>query len=196
MEAGARERKVLFPAGDWVNWNNPALTYKGGTEAVVKAPLDELPMFVRSGSFIPLYEQPIENVTQYNPQLLTVRYYPSSKETTYTLFDDDRKSPTSLTDKAYQLTYFTGQMKGRDIEISMRTNGGTYKDMPEMRMMTLEIVDVKKPKGMQLSDGSPLQEMASPKMIRQYGWSYDAATRILTVKFPWNYRPLSLDVNF
>ncbi len=196
MEAGARERKVVFPAGDWVNWNNPSLTYKGGTEAVVKAPLDELPMFVRSGSFIPQYDQPIENVTQYNPQLLTVRYYPSSKETTYTLFDDDRKSPTSLTDKAYQLTYFTGQMKGRDLEISMRTNGGSYVGMPEMRLLTFEIVDVKKPKSLHLSDGTPLQEMASAKMIRQYGWSYDAATRILTVKFPFAYRPLSLTATF
>ncbi len=135
-------------------------------------------------------------MTQYNPQLLTVRYYPSSKETTYTLFDDDRKSPTSLTDKAYQLTYFTGQMKGRELEISMRTNGGSYVGMPEMRLLTFEIVDVKKPKSLHLSDGTPLQEMASAKMIRQYGWSYDAATRILTVKFPFAYRPLSLTATF
>lgn len=193
-EQGARQRKVLFPAGDWINWNNPTLRYKGGTEATVKAPLDELPMFVRAGSFIPLYPQPIENVTQYNPQLLTVRYYPANKETTYVLFDDDRKSPTSLTDGKYQLTYFTGVKSARDIEISLRTNGGTYADMPSVRIMTFEIIDVAKPKSVSLSDGTDLPEFGSLKMIRQYGYTYDSATRTLSVRFPWNYTPISLNI--
>lgn len=193
-EQGARQRKVVFPAGDWVNWNNPTLRYKGGTEATVKAPLDELPMFVRAGSFIPLYMEPIENVTQYNPQMLTVRYYPSTKESEYVLFDDDRKSPTSLADGHFQLTYFTGVKTTREIEISMRTNGGEYQGMPEVRMMTFEIIDVAKPKSVSLSDGTELEEFGNVKMIRQYGYSYDSATRTLSIRFPWNYKPTSLSV--
>ena len=194
FESGARTRKVVFPSGEWVNWNNPTLRYKGDSEANVQAPLDQLPMFVRSGSFIPLYTQPIENVTQYNPQLLTVRYYPSNKETSYTLFDDDRKSPTSLADGKYQLTTFTGEKSARGIEISLRTNGGVYPDMPEVRMMTFEIMDVAKPKSVKLSDGTDLPEAGSLKMIRQYGYVYDAATRTLSIRFPWNYAPLSLSI--
>ncbi|MDE5881304.1 MAG: DUF4968 domain-containing protein [Muribaculaceae bacterium] len=193
-EQGARQRKVVFPAGDWINWNNPSLRYKGGTEATVKAPLEELPMFVRAGSFIPLYMQPIENVTQYNPQLLTIRYYPANKETNYVLFDDDRKSPTSLADGKYQLTYFTGVKSARDIEISLRTNGGTYADMPTVRIMTFEIIDVAKPKSVSLSDGTDLPEFGSLKMIRQYGYTYDSATRTLSIRFPWNYTPISLNI--
>ncbi|MDE6768445.1 MAG: DUF5110 domain-containing protein, partial [Muribaculaceae bacterium] len=193
-EQGARQRKVVFPAGDWINWNNPSLRYKGGTEATVKAPLEELPMFVRAGSFIPLYMQPIENVTQYNPQLLTIRYYPANKETNYVLFDDDRKSPTSLADGKYQLTYFTGVKSARDIEISLRTNGGTYTDMPAVRIMTFEIIDVAKPKSVSLSDGTDLPEFGSLKMIRQYGYTYDSATRTLSIRFPWNYTPISLNI--
>jgi oligosaccharide 4-alpha-D-glucosyltransferase len=194
MEAGVKERKVLFPAGDWISWYNPALRYKGGTEAVVKTPKEELPMFVRAGSFIPLYMEPIENVTQYNPALLTVRYYPANKETEYVLFDDDRKSPESIADKAYQLTYFTGLKTAKGIDISIRTNGGTYKDMPEVRMLTFEIMDVARPKGVTLSDGTELQEAASLKMIRQYGWTYDAKTRTLSVRFPYGSAPLSLSI--
>ena len=193
-EAGARTRKVVFPAGEWINWNNPTLRYKGDSEATVQAPLDQLPMFVRAGSFIPQYTQPIENVTQYNPQFITVRYYPSAKETNYTLFDDDRKSPTSLADGKYQLTTFTGEKSARGIEIAMRTNGGSYVGMPEVRMMTFEIMDVAKPKNVSLSDGTQLEEAGSMKMIRQYGYVYDAATRTLSVRFPWNYTPLSLTI--
>lgn len=193
-EQGARQRKVVFPSGEWINWNRPTLRYKGGSEAIVKAPLDELPMFVRAGSFIPLYEQPIENVTQYNPQLLTVRYYPANKETSYVLFDDDRKSPTSLDDKAYQLTTFTGEKTTHGIEISLRTNGGTYPDMPALRMMTFEVIDIPRPKSVTLSDGTDLQEFGSVKMIRQYGYAYDSATRTLTIRFPWDYTPASLNI--
>ena len=29
MEQGARERKVIFPAGEWINWNNPSQRFKG-----------------------------------------------------------------------------------------------------------------------------------------------------------------------
>ena len=68
MEQGARRRRVVFPAGEWINWNDPTLRYHGGTEATVNAPLDELPMFVRAGSFIPQYDKRIENVGQYDPQ--------------------------------------------------------------------------------------------------------------------------------
>ena len=195
MEQGARQRKVLFPAGEWINFNNPTLRYKGGSEAVVKAPLEELPMFVKAGSFIPLYTQPIENVTQYNPALLTVRYYPAAKETEYVLYDDDRKSPTSLTDGKYQLTYFTGEKRMRETEITLRSNGGSYEGMPAQKLITLEVVDVKKPKSVKLSDGTPMDELASPKMIRQYGWSYDANTRLLTIRFPWTYKPLAVSIS-
>lgn len=194
LEEGARKRKVLFPVGEWINWNNPKLRYKGGTEAVVSAPLSELPMFVKAGSFIPLCMAPIENVTQYDPAMLTVRYYPSAKETGYELFDDDRKSPVSLSEGKYQLTYFTGERRAGEMEISLRTNGGSYEGMPAVRMMTFEIMDVEKPKSVSLSDGSAMEEFGSPKMIRQYGWSYDTATRTLCVRFPWTYKPISITV--
>lgn len=194
MEQGARRRKVLFPKGEWINWNNPSLRYRGDSEATVQAPLDELPMFVKAGSFIPLYTQPIENVTQYNPQFLTVKYFPANKETEYTLFEDDRKSPTSLSDGKYQLIYFTGERRTRETEISLRTNGGSYDGMPQGKMLTFEVVDVSKPKSVALSSGADMPEMASPKLIRQYGWCYDPTSRTLYVRFPWDYKPLSVTI--
>lgn len=195
MEQGARRRRVVFPAGEWINWNDPTLRYHGGTEATVNAPLDELPMFVRAGSFIPQYDKRIENVGQYDPQQLTVRYYPSPVETEYVLYDDNRISPASLSDGAYQLTFFNGEKKGDKIIISLRTNGGKYEGMPSVRMITLDIIDVPRPASVSLSDGTPMQEAVSVKAIRQYGWAYDASTRTLSVRFPWTYAPLGIQVN-
>lgn len=194
MEQGARERKVVFPAGEWINWNNPSQRFKGETEATVKAPLEELPMFVRAGSFIPLYEMPIENVTQYDPQFITVRYYPSDEKSEYTMFDDNRLSPTSLADGNYQLTYFTGERQNGTTTVSLRTNDGKYEDMPAVRMMTFQLIDVERPSAVSLSDGTPMNEAMSEKAIRQYGWCYDEESRTLTVRFPWSYTSLSFSI--
>jgi len=195
MEQGARQRKVLFPAGEWINYNHTSECYKGGSEAVVKAPLDELPMFVRAGSFIPLYNSPIENVTQYDPQFITVRYYPSANKSEYTMFDDNRLSPTSLADGNYQLTYFTGESNDGKTTISLKSNGGKYIGMPDVRMMTFEIVNAGKPQSVKLSDGTVLEEAMSLKAVRQYGWVYDETSNSVFVRFPWNYTNIGIQVD-
>ena len=193
FEKGARSRKVTFPAGaTWVNWNNPAQKYKGGTTAVVSAPLEQLPMFVKEGSFIPQYTMPIGNVEEYNPTFLTVKYFPGPAESEYALFDDDRKSPTSLSDGQYQLTTFKALPKGKGYEINLSSEG-SYKDMPAMRQITLEIPGINKPAKVTLGDQA-LEQVMSPRAIRNAAWCYDASTRTLTVGFPYDYKPTTLSV--
>ncbi len=193
MKKGAVSRKVLFPAGEWINWNNPRLRYNGGQTALVKAPLSELPLFVRAGSFIPLYTEPIENVTQYNPQILTVRYYPAKEETEYTLFDDNRLSPTSLADGQYQLSTFTGRQEGEETVISLKAEG-RYEGMPQGRLITFEVVGVRKPTSVTLGSIGTLTESASLKAIRQYGWHYDPRTDTLSIRLSWDYTTDTLTI--
>lgn len=193
MKAGQKSRKVLFPAGEWINWNNPALKYKGGSTAVVEAPLNTLPLFVKAGSFIPQYLMPIANVEEYNPAFLTVKYFPSAQESVFTLFDDNRKSPVSLEENDYQLTTFKGSSKQGVTEISISAKG-EYKGMPESRLLTLQIPGVKKPAKVTLSDGTEMRENASLKAIRLSGWNYDAKTRTLSIRFPYAYKDLTITV--
>lgn len=195
MTKGAVSRKVLFPAGEWVNWYDSSLRYKGGTTATVKAPLSRLPLFVKTGSFIPQYMEHIENTGQYDPTFLTVRYYPSAEETGYTLYDDNRISPTSLADGNYQLINFTGQHTGDSLDIRLSADG-RYDNMPQGRMLTFEIPGVRKPAAVSLSDGTILEESASLKMIRQYGYTYDARTRTLLIRIAWNYAPLTITAGY
>jgi alpha-glucosidase len=54
LEQGAVSRYVYLPKGLWYNyWNHELL--QGPEEHLVAAPLDEMPIFVRSGSIIPEY---------------------------------------------------------------------------------------------------------------------------------------------
>lgn len=192
MKKGARSRSVIFPAGVWIDWYNPARRYAGGSKAVVPAPLESMPLFVREGSFIPQYTEPIENVTQFNPALLNVRYYPSDEETVYTMFMDDRKSPVSLENDDYRLTRFTGHRDGSVIEVEVASEG-SYEGMPEVRMLTLEIPAFGRKAPASVSvDGQQLEKQPSLKLIRQYGYTIDGST--LKVVFPISSDPSTLKI--
>ena len=192
MTQGARNRKVVFPAGTWIDWNNPAKTYRGGTTATVAAPLNTLPLFVKAGAFIPQYPGKIGNTSEYDPALLTVKYFPRKEWSNYQLFDDDRQSPTSLEDGEYQLTTFSGSKQGNEILVNIDSEGA-YRGMPEVRMITLEIVGVTNPKTVEL-DGRKLDRAVSAKAIRQYGYSYDAAKQTISVVFPYSNAKTSIRV--
>ena len=143
MTKGARTRTVLFPdlgksGADtpvWIDWFNPARSYKGGTSANVPVSLKQFPLYVKAGSFIPQYMEKIDNVRQYNPAKLTVRYYAGPVSSSYTMYDDDRVSPTSLADGQYALIRFEGN--GKSVTI---TPTGSYKGMPAQRDITLEVI--------------------------------------------------------
>ncbi len=186
MEKGARSRKVLFPKGEWISWWNPSKTYQGGKSYTVSAPLEEIPLFVKAGSFIPQYTRPIENTGQYDSSTLTFKYFPSKEKTVYKFFDDDHKSPQSIEKGEYAILEFTGEKKASETAIYINTEGG-YVGMPETRMIDLQIVGVSAPKSVTWNKIS-LEKMASRKMIRQYGYTYDAASRTLTLVFPYDHK--------
>lgn len=192
MKRGATSRKVLFPSGKWYDWFNPSLSYSGSREYTIKAPLDKLPLFVKAGSFIPQYDIPIENTSQYDPIMLTVKYFPSDKETSYTLYEDDRKSPSSIADNAYCLTTFTGKMTSRELSISIESKGD-YPDMPELRMFTFEIPNVMKaPIAVTATDGADETELPSAASLEAmlYGWHYDSKTKNLFIQLPDCFKSL------
>jgi alpha-glucosidase len=54
LEPNAKGRRMYIPRGEWYNfWTRETIT--GGKEAWVDADIDEIPLFVKSGSIIPRY---------------------------------------------------------------------------------------------------------------------------------------------
>ncbi len=55
LEPEARTRKVYLPAGTWwCDYTESGAWYEGGQEIEIAAPLDQIPLFVRDGSMIPM----------------------------------------------------------------------------------------------------------------------------------------------
>ena len=55
------EREVYLPAGEWVDFWEPAKTFRGPTDLTVTVPLDRIPVFVKAGETHPLEMTPDED---------------------------------------------------------------------------------------------------------------------------------------
>jgi alpha-D-xyloside xylohydrolase len=88
-DQGVQSRKVYLPAGtDWYNyWTDERL--KGGQTIEVSAPIDNIPLFVRSGSILPMGE-PIESTNQIQ-KITKLRVYPGA-DADFTLYQDNGKT--------------------------------------------------------------------------------------------------------
>jgi alpha-D-xyloside xylohydrolase len=88
-DQGATSWQVYLPSGaDWYNyWTNERV--HGGQTIKVDAPIDEIPLFVRAGSIVPLGSA-IESTNE-NQKIEKVRIYPGA-DADFTLYDDDGKT--------------------------------------------------------------------------------------------------------
>lgn len=88
-EQGQTEKDVYLPAGsDWYNfWTNEKLA--GGRWVKVSAPIDQIPVFVRAGSIVPLGSDIPSTATKQS--IAEIRVY-AGKDDDFALYDDDGAS--------------------------------------------------------------------------------------------------------
>ena len=81
IDSGAVNRNVYFPAGTWYDFWTGTIAANGPTNLSVSAPLDHLPIFVKEGTILPLYNQPhIETLVKNVPGINDFQYADSTME--------------------------------------------------------------------------------------------------------------------
>jgi alpha-glucosidase (family GH31 glycosyl hydrolase) len=133
VEAGQIKKDVRLPSGVWINfWTDEMV--EGGRTVTIDAPLDRLPLFVKSGSIIPM--APRMNYSDERPlDTLFIHYYPlPDKESSYKLFEDDGKTLDSV--KSVQ-TIFKNSVRRKDdraeLDLTIAPGWGTYDGRPQRR---------------------------------------------------------------
>ncbi|MFH1159582.1 MAG: glycoside hydrolase family 31 protein [bacterium] len=80
-------QKVWFPEGTWYRLSN-TMRFEGQSEETVDAPLNDLPVFVKGGSIVPL-----QSVVQYTAQppapVLEIHVYQGETGSTFVYYEDD-----------------------------------------------------------------------------------------------------------
>ncbi len=137
MTQGATSRSITFPEGTWVDINIPSNRYNGHTTISYDAPLNVLPLFARAGAFIPKgrYAGKIENVGDYDPSKLDIVYYPGDGPSSYTLFDDDLHSTTTLASGNHRLITFAAAPAAGKCVITIKGNGDGTPAKKEYRLV-------------------------------------------------------------
>lgn len=131
----ATERLVNLPDGNWVNyWTKE--TIEGGKKVKVKAPIEQIPLFIRQGSVIPMrkYASSIEKGTN---DSLIIYVYPG-KNSEFSLIEDDGLSNDYLKGKVAQ-TKMTLKNAKRKAVLEILPVMGTFDGMTDFRFLKFRI---------------------------------------------------------
>ena len=177
MTQGATSRQVTFPAGTWVDYSDPTKTYAGGTTINYNAPIEVLPMFVRAGSIIPTADYDMENTGDYKDSAYTLNVYPvAGCSGSYTLFEDDRTSTTTVENGRYALLTFSDSMTQSALEITLSKSQDSPMT-PSEKDIRLLIHNI---------DKSPKSVSVNGKKLNKKAYQYDKGTKTLRVDNKWN----------
>jgi alpha-D-xyloside xylohydrolase len=97
LVAGQTSRTVYLPDGAWYDFWTGA-RHEGGQRIEVSPALDEIPLFVKSGTLLPLARVTLHTDDAGSGEL-TVRAY-GSADAALTLYEDDGAHPAKLTEVA------------------------------------------------------------------------------------------------
>jgi alpha-glucosidase (family GH31 glycosyl hydrolase) len=134
---------IYLPEGQWIDyWDGK--TY-AGHQWINKypAPLDKLPLFVRSGSIIPQYPE-MDFDGQRPADTLTLDIYPA-KSDIFNLYEDDGKTREYRKGK-WSVTQISCRQDEGSIRIVIDSTSGAYTGMPANRNYQLEIHTLRKPR--------------------------------------------------
>lgn len=200
QEDGTDVRNDIFLPGDendiWIDYFS-GKQYKGGQIiSNFEAPLWKLPLFVRAGSIVPMYEEnnnPVA-VSEDNPDGLDktkriVEFYPKGSSE-YTLYEDDGISADStITEDAeygeintmnyggHVTTHFTSVVDGDTATLTAEASEGTYEGYDSNRVTKFVVNVSKEPTAVEIN-GSAATKVNSLEEFNALaddasGWYYD-----------------------
>lgn len=176
LTEGTTKREVVFPntSDIWYDLNNEGKTFKGGETHSVDAPLDVLPLFARQGAFITTADYKFsKNTRDYRTDEYTVNYYvaPDGEVSSYALFEDDRKTPSTQSGNQGLLIKMDAVNRGNEMIMNFDTEG-TYNGMKNTyKNIILKIHGLKNaPKRIKIND-------------TYAHFQYDKGTQMLTTDF-------------
>ncbi|WP_051939818.1 TIM-barrel domain-containing protein [Phaeacidiphilus oryzae] len=180
---------IYLPAGDWTDyWTGK--TYHGPTTVNgYSAPLDTLPLFVKSGSIVPMWPQGTTSWQTRDKGELDYDVYPSRARggrSAFSLYEDDGTT-RQFADGSSATQNVTAQSAGGGSTVlSIGASVGDYSGKPAARSYLLTVHGGGHAPSGAVADGHRLAEASSAAALSgaASGWYYDPATGVTTVKTP------------
>lgn len=149
FKEGQTSRKVYFPEGEWIDWENNK-RYSGEGYHTIEAPMDKLPLFVKSGSIIPMREY-ARSVEMGTNDSLILKIYPSETKTGFILYEDDGISNEYLKG-IMSSSRFSMESNSTDVIFTIHKTEGEYKGMNNNRFYQLIFSSDAQPREIKIND--------------------------------------------
>ncbi len=190
VRPGATHRGVYFPRGKWADWWTGAII-TGPSWAVVRTPLDRVPLFLRAGAAVPTTRPGLHTPERAVWEDLEWRIFtdPSLADSRASapsggrdgvlasgrLYEDDGKTPLD-TRPPYRVSRLTAKVDGSGPRLSVASEGPLAEDRRSMRVRAYGVDSP--------HEAAPLSGVAAER---------DAATRTLVITFPPGSTEIVLD---
>jgi oligosaccharide 4-alpha-D-glucosyltransferase len=124
-QSGITSTEVYFPkSNNWFDFYSDKKHNAGSTEMFAVTE-DNIPVFVRGGSFIPMIKT-IQNSTSYSLENFDLHYYfdSSVKNSNGTLYNDNGETPNAFEKGEYELLKFNSSLTNNQVTIQLSTEVG------------------------------------------------------------------------
>ena len=174
-QEGMQQRAIYFPEGLWYRYSD-GVTYEGGQSWFVETPLNEMPLFVKAGSIIPMISNPASGTALFDD--LTVKIYAGGTGN-FRLYEDD----------GFTNAYLQGGFTTTAFRYFEHTDYATFtvgrkfrhlEGQADVKNMTLKFMFINEPEFITAED-ERVERGTGENM-----WEYDSESRILTIKWKQN----------
>jgi len=147
-EAGKQNQKVYLPKGNsWINYYTNEL-FKGGQEITQSLTIDNIPVFVKGGEFVPMLAE-AKQTQYYSINEFEMHYYADEevRSSNYALYNDDGETNNSFEKGIFEILNFDAKNNEKMLTITVeRKTGKSYNKMDE-NLITFFLHNIsKKPK--------------------------------------------------
>ncbi len=148
LKPGQKIRTVYLPESvKWYDFHTNR-KFPGGNEYEIPVTINDMPLFVKAGSFLPM-TNPVKTTDNYSTKNLTVRYYmgKAGGTSSFVMYDDDGTDPKSLVNGSFESLMFVKKEDERGNPVFLFSKiGKAYKGMPETRKISFVIIGMQKVK--------------------------------------------------
>lgn len=184
--AGKTFQNVYLPNGSsWIDFYTREV-YAGGRE--IKMPLnpDNIPVFVKGGSFLPMKREAVAS-SFYSLEEFDLHYYadPLVEESSYSLYNDDGKTPDAQAKGKYEMMEFSSENKINTLKISLKKSHEDKEFSKSGKKINLAVYNLRY---------MPESIRINGEELRASKWHWSGAGKILHIETSCSLQPVEIEI--
>jgi len=189
IQKGITQRSIYLPGGNWYDFNT-GVEYTGLSRIDFPITIDNFPVFVKAGSFIPM-TRPVASTDYYKGDNYLVKYYPSGKSN-FVQYEDNGLDNKSLSEGNFELITYEGTHEPLKTTVSI-SRTGKWNGMPATRAMELEVRLNAIPSQV-IVNGKSVKIIAGKGQPTGNKTYCDFDDKWLHINFTWDGKPVTIEI--